>query len=290
LPFHLLGYSFQNMAFSYISFNMAWGSICLWKWIHMITFILSLVMFQGTLLFCWFSSSFQKKSMLQANGRLHLVCFWYADKFLVVNNVVLLFHLNDLHDLKEVKSYPKSYIGYEIHMKWVMANSLPLTSSEDPILKVWHQSIIFHFHSFPFSFSFHYFPSNSVKFCKCFWARLFFLWGQIHLWAPPFDSPLFSNSLSRKGINVHFLEEDLLMFNCTNMFLMPISKIGRPLRVAKEVHVMIQDFIEFCSKSGSFICQFIYIHRFSCPFATSFDSIISKGLLHYHDSSKGIMS
>jgi hypothetical protein len=65
-----------------------------------------------------------------------LFVFESADKFLVVNNVILLFHLNDLHDLKEVKPYPKSYIGYEIRMKWVMVNSLPCTSSEDPILEV----------------------------------------------------------------------------------------------------------------------------------------------------------
>jgi hypothetical protein len=92
-------------------------------------------------------------------------------------------------------------------MKWVKVNSFPCTSNEDPILKVWYQSIIFHFHSFPFSFSFHYFPSNFVKFCKCFWARLFFLWRQIHLWAPPFDSPLFSKSLSRRAIMYMFLRK-----------------------------------------------------------------------------------
>jgi hypothetical protein len=65
-----------------------------------------------------------------------LFVFEFVNKFLAVNNVVLLFHLNDLHDLKEVKSYPKKYIGYEIHMKWVMVNSLPFTNNEDPILKV----------------------------------------------------------------------------------------------------------------------------------------------------------
>jgi hypothetical protein len=65
-----------------------------------------------------------------------LFVFEFATKFLVVNNVILLFHLEDLNNLKEVKSYPKSYIGYEIHMKWVMLNSLPCISSEDPILKV----------------------------------------------------------------------------------------------------------------------------------------------------------
>lgn len=136
-----------------------------------------------------------------------LFVFEFVNKFLAVNNVVLSFHLIDLHDLKEVKSYPKKYIGYEIHVKSVMVNSLPFTNNEDPILKVWYQSIIFHFHSFPFIFSFHYFPSNFVKFCKCFWVRLFFLWRQIHLCAPPFDSLLFFKSLSIRALMYMFLRK-----------------------------------------------------------------------------------
>jgi hypothetical protein len=47
----------------------------------------------------------------------------------------LLFHPNDLKVLKDVKSYLESY-GFQIKMKWVMVNSWPLTSSDNPFFKI----------------------------------------------------------------------------------------------------------------------------------------------------------
>jgi hypothetical protein len=57
--------------------------------------------------------------------------FDFAHIFLAFDGVVLLFHLDDLKVLKEVKSYLESY-DFKIQMKWVMVNSLPLMGSEDP--------------------------------------------------------------------------------------------------------------------------------------------------------------
>ncbi len=62
---------------------------------------------------------------------------------------ILFFHSNDLRVLKEVKSYLESY-GFQIWMKWVVANSLPLMNNEVPSLKVPSRSIklYLHFSSF----------------------------------------------------------------------------------------------------------------------------------------------
>jgi hypothetical protein len=65
--------------------------------------------------------------------------FDFAHIFFVFDGVVLLFHLDNLKVLKEVNSYLESY-GFQIRMKWVLVNSLPLISSEDPSLKVPSQS------------------------------------------------------------------------------------------------------------------------------------------------------
>jgi len=66
--------------------------------------------------------------------------FDFAHIFLAFDGVVLLFHLDDLKVLKEVKSYLESY-DFKIRMKWVMVNSLPLMGSEDPYFKVPFRSI-----------------------------------------------------------------------------------------------------------------------------------------------------
>jgi hypothetical protein len=50
--------------------------------------------------------------------------FDFTKKFLAFNGDVLLFHLDDLKVLKEVKSYLENY-GFQIWMKWVVVNSLP---------------------------------------------------------------------------------------------------------------------------------------------------------------------
>ncbi len=61
--------------------------------------------------------------------------FYFANKLCVINNVVLLFHPDDLHVLKEVISYLESS-RLKICMKWDMVNFLPLTASDDLSLKV----------------------------------------------------------------------------------------------------------------------------------------------------------
>jgi hypothetical protein len=55
---------------------------------------------------------------------------------LTVDGVMLLLHPNDPWDLKEIMSYLES-CNFRIRMKWIVINSLPLASLEDPSLKVW---------------------------------------------------------------------------------------------------------------------------------------------------------
>jgi hypothetical protein len=59
---------------------------------------------------------------------------------LAFDGAILLIHSNDFKVLKEIKSYLESY-GFQIQMKWVVVNSLPLMNSEHPCLKVPFQSI-----------------------------------------------------------------------------------------------------------------------------------------------------
>ncbi len=73
------------------------------------------------------------------------------EKFLASHGAVLLFHMNDLRVLKEVRSYMKNY-DLHIQMKWVMVSLLPLTSNEDPSFKVPSQS-----HKLSLCFSFPFF-------------------------------------------------------------------------------------------------------------------------------------
>jgi hypothetical protein len=61
--------------------------------------------------------------------------FDFTHKFLASGGVVLLFHLDNLCVLKEIKSYLKNY-SFQIRMKWAIVGSLPLTSSKDPSMKV----------------------------------------------------------------------------------------------------------------------------------------------------------
>jgi hypothetical protein len=55
--------------------------------------------------------------------------FGFANKYLCPNSVVVLFHDDDLHVLKEIKSYLEGN-GYEIWSKWVVINILPQMSGE----------------------------------------------------------------------------------------------------------------------------------------------------------------
>ncbi len=85
--------------------------------------------------------------------------FYFAEKFLAIDGAILLFHLDDLWILNEVRSYLESY-RFQIWMKWAMVNSLPFTNSENPSIKVpslshihWNKScplIHFKLNKFPF--------------------------------------------------------------------------------------------------------------------------------------------
>jgi hypothetical protein len=68
--------------------------------------------------------------------------FDFVEKFLDFDDFLLLFYLNDCKLLKEDRCYLKSY-GFQFWMTWAMVNSLQLTNSEDPSLKVPSQSTCF---------------------------------------------------------------------------------------------------------------------------------------------------
>ncbi len=57
--------------------------------------------------------------------------FYFVDKFLTLDGDVFLFHLDEPHIFKEIRSYLDSY-NFWICMKWANVNSLPLASVEDP--------------------------------------------------------------------------------------------------------------------------------------------------------------
>jgi hypothetical protein len=46
----------------------------------------------------------------------------FFEKFLFENGVVLLFHVNDLHVLKEIQSFLENYF-LKIQMKWIVINN-----------------------------------------------------------------------------------------------------------------------------------------------------------------------
>jgi hypothetical protein len=55
--------------------------------------------------------------------------FGFANKYLYLDDVVVFFHDDARHVLKEIKSYIKGN-RYEIWSKWVVINTLPWMSSE----------------------------------------------------------------------------------------------------------------------------------------------------------------
>jgi hypothetical protein len=125
---------------------------------------------------------------------------------------MFLFHLDDPQVLKEIRSYLES-CSFWIHMKWVVVNSLPLASSEDPSLKVW--VLIF---SLPSS---HPFPS--FLFSNIVFGTLQTLLNQVALMVKALDHgsssmnsfhfpPPFEDFL-QKGINVP--KEDALKIGRT---------------------------------------------------------------------------
>ncbi len=55
--------------------------------------------------------------------------FGFANKYLAKNGAIFIFHDDDPHILKEIKSFLENN-GYEIHSKWVVINTLPWMSNE----------------------------------------------------------------------------------------------------------------------------------------------------------------
>ncbi len=55
--------------------------------------------------------------------------FGFANKYLCVDGVVVVFHDDDPYVLKEIKSYLEGN-GYEIGSRWVVINTLPQMNSE----------------------------------------------------------------------------------------------------------------------------------------------------------------
>jgi hypothetical protein len=53
----------------------------------------------------------------------------FANKYFVDNGVVIIFHDDDPHVLKEIKSFLETN-GYDMHSKWAIINILPWMNSE----------------------------------------------------------------------------------------------------------------------------------------------------------------
>ncbi len=78
---------------------------------------------------------------------------FFVDKFSHHNGSIPLFHVDDLHVLKEIQSYLKEY-HFQIKSKWPVINQLPFFKNEDEGKRV---------SSFPFV----YFPSLQIPFFAC---------------------------------------------------------------------------------------------------------------------------
>jgi hypothetical protein len=79
--------------------------------------------------------------------------YFFVDKFFHHKGSILLFHVNDLHVLKEIQSYFKEY-HFQIKSKWHVINQLPLFKNEDEGKRV---------NPFPFVYS----PSLQIPFFAC---------------------------------------------------------------------------------------------------------------------------
>jgi hypothetical protein len=56
-------------------------------------------------------------------------------RFLSDRRIVIIMHANDLWVLKEIHSFLESY-QLKVRMKWIVVNSSPQMSSEDPSFQV----------------------------------------------------------------------------------------------------------------------------------------------------------
>jgi hypothetical protein len=55
--------------------------------------------------------------------------FGFANKYMEENGVVFIFHDDNPHILKEIKSFLETN-GYEIHFRWAIINFLPWMNNE----------------------------------------------------------------------------------------------------------------------------------------------------------------
>jgi hypothetical protein len=162
--------------------------------------------------------------------------FYFAKTFLATNGAILLFHLDDLYVLKEVKSYLENY-KYLIWMKWIVVNSLPFTNNKNPCIKIPSLSHIHLCNSCPlFHLKLNKFPFHSMQ----------MLLNQVTILV---RVPNESSSLNSFKQGHQYSWRGCLV-QLTNMASMTISKVSMPFRATKEVHVgTFQTFIKICSKS-----------------------------------------
>lgn len=93
--------------------------------------------------------------------------FGFANKYLCSNNAIFIFHDDDPHVFKEIKSYLEGN-GYEIQSKWAIINTLPQMNNElrGKMVSFYifaSQSPIDSKHSLSISHVGSFIPSNSTK-------------------------------------------------------------------------------------------------------------------------------
>jgi hypothetical protein len=55
----------------------------------------------------------------------------FVDMFLLDKRAIIIMHVDDLQVLKDIRSFLESY-QLKVRMKWIVVNSSPQMSSEDP--------------------------------------------------------------------------------------------------------------------------------------------------------------
>lgn len=162
--------------------------------------------------------------------------------FSITNGVVFFFHLDDPRVLKEIMFYLESY-NFQICMKWVVINSLPLAISKNPSMKVWAPIFYFIFSHLNFLTSFSQILSFGMLQTLLSW--LIILVNELVSFSPSFWG------LLQKGMNV--IEENVL-YNGMNMSSVCTSKPRKPFWATKEFHLLtFQALIEVCTRTWSFV-------------------------------------
>jgi len=151
--------------------------------------------------------------------------FNFTNKFLTSDGVVLLFHLDDLHVLKEIRSYMESY-SFQIRMKLVSVNFLSFINSNKPSMKV----LIQFFSPFLVS-NFMHVPLLIVLssiMLQTLLNRVPLLVKDLNESNPQLNFFVFSlayEDLLQKGVNVGYQD---VLYNYINVSSMSKSKNGRP--------------------------------------------------------------